>query len=64
MPMEDIITLAMKREEMAVKLYRDLAGKTDDDETKKLFNLLVQEESEHKLTFEKMYDDYLESQGG
>ena len=64
MPMEDIITLAMKREEMAVKLYRDLAGKTDDGETQKLFNLLVQEESEHKLTFEKMYDDYLEGQGG
>lgn len=63
MPMEDIIVLAMKREEMAVKLYRDLAGKTDDGETQKLFNLLVQEESEHKLTFEKMYDDYLDGQG-
>ncbi len=63
MPMEDIITLAMKREEMAVKLYKDLTDKTDNDEAKKLFNLLVQEESEHKLTFEKMYDDYLEEQG-
>lgn len=63
MPMEDIITLAMKREEMAVKLYTDLAGKTKEQEAVKLFNLLAQEETEHKLTFEKMYDDYLESQG-
>lgn len=64
MPMEDILTLAMKREEMAVKLYQDLGAKTGDAETKKLFKLLVQEESEHKYTFEKMYDDYLEGQGG
>lgn len=63
MPMEDIITLAMKREEMAVKLYIDLAGKTKEQEAVKLFKLLAQEESEHKLTFEKMYDDYLEDQG-
>ncbi len=63
MPMEDIITLAMKREEMAVKLYSDLAGKTKEQEAVKLFKLLAQEESEHKLTFEKMYDDYLENQG-
>lgn len=63
MPMEDILVLAMKREEMAVKLYRDLAEKSEDPESKKLFRLLAQEESQHKLTFEKMYDDYSEDQG-
>ena len=63
MPMEDIITLAMKREEMAVKLYKDLTNKSTNEEAKKLFTILVQEESEHKLTFEKMYDDYLDGQG-
>ena len=63
MLMEDILTLAMKREEMAAKLYQDLAEKTSDQESIKLFKLLVQEESEHKLTFEKMYDDYLQDQG-
>jgi len=63
MLMEDILTLAMKREEMAAKLYQDLAEKTSDQESIKLFRLLVQEESEHKLTFEKMYDDYLQDQG-
>lgn len=63
MVMEDILTLAMKREEKAAKLYKELADKTSDQEAVKLFKLLVQEESEHKLKFEKMYDDYLEDQG-
>jgi rubrerythrin len=63
MLMEDILTLAMKREEMAVKLYKDLAQKSAHQESVKLFNLLVQEESQHKLVFEKMYDNYLQGQG-
>lgn len=63
MLMEDIITLAMKREEMAVKLYSDLETKAKDQEAQKLFRLLIQEESEHKLKFEKMYDEYLQDQG-
>ncbi len=63
MIMEDVLTLAMKREEMAVKLYNDMAEKTQDQEAVKLFRLLVQEESEHKLKFEQMYDDCLQDQG-
>jgi len=63
MVMEDIITLAMKREEKAANLYKELEQKTSDAEAKKLFRLLVQEESEHKLKFERMYDDYLQDQG-
>lgn len=63
MLMEDILTLAMKKEEMAVKLYKDLSTKSDNQESIKLFNLLAQEEAEHKLAFEKMYDDYQQEQG-
>ncbi len=63
MIMEDVLNLAMKREEMAVKLYNDMAEKTQDQEAVKLFRLLVQEESEHKLKFEQMYDDCLQDQG-
>ncbi len=63
MVMEDILTLAMKREELAVKLYKDLQQQSSSEESIKLFKLLVQEESEHKLVFEKMYDDCLQSQG-
>ncbi len=63
MTMPDILVLAMKREEMAVKLYVNLAMGSTDPEAVKLFELLAQEESKHKLTFEKLYDDDLASQG-
>lgn len=62
MPMPEILKLAMKREENAVKLYTDLAGKTDDKDAKKVFMILVQEEAKHKLALESMYDDYLADQ--
>jgi rubrerythrin len=63
MPMQDILVLAMKREEMAVKLYTNLAMGSADEEIVKLFKLLAQEEAKHKLTFETLYDDDLASQG-
>ncbi len=63
MVMQDILILAMKREEMSVNLYTQLAMGSADEESAKLFKLLVQEESKHKLTFEKLYDDDLACQG-
>ena len=62
MPMPEILKLAMKREEAAVKLYTDLAGQTDNQEVKKVLMILVQEESKHKFGLESMYDDYLADQ--
>ena len=62
MPMPEILKLAMKREEVAVKLYTDLAGQTDNKDAKKVFLILVQEEAKHKLGLESMYDDYLADQ--
>jgi len=62
MPMPEILKIAMKREEKAVKLYSALADKTDNDNAKKVFMILVQEESKHKLALESMYDDYLADQ--
>ena len=63
MLMQDILVLAMKREEMAVKLYTNLAMGAVDQESAKLFKLLAQEEAKHKLTFERLYDDDLAAQG-
>lgn len=57
--MQDILRIAMKREELAVKLYKDLAGKTDNVEIIKVLNILAQEEAKHKLGLETMYDDFL-----
>ncbi|MCF8093286.1 MAG: ferritin family protein [Desulfotignum sp.] len=62
MPMPEILKVAMKREEKAVKLYQTLADQTDNPDAKKLFMMLVQEESKHKLGLESMYDDYLADQ--
>ena len=62
MPMPEILKLAMKKEEIAVKLYTDLAGQTENEEAKKVFLILVQEEAKHKLGLESMYDDYLADQ--
>jgi rubrerythrin len=62
MPMPEILKIAMKREEKAVKLYSMLADQTDNEKAKKVFMILVQEESKHKLALESMYDDYLADQ--
>ena len=57
MDYQDLIILAMKREERAMKLYQDLADKSDDDKTKTIFLRLVAEEAQHKDHFEKIYED-------
>ncbi len=62
MPMPEILKIAMKREEKAVKLYSAMADQTDNAEAKKVFQILVQEEAKHKLALESMYDDYLADQ--
>jgi len=62
MPMPEILKIAMKKEEIAVKLYTDLGGQSDNTDAKKVFNILVQEEGKHKFALESMYDDYLADQ--
>lgn len=63
MPYPDILRLAMKREEKSLKLYNDLAGKTEDKATVKVFKMLSQEEAKHKLALETLYDDYMVKMG-
>ncbi len=53
----DILRIAMKREEKALKLYTDMKESNTDEELKKLFTLLANEEAKHKLRLEKIYDD-------
>lgn len=57
MDFQDILIVAMKREEASTKLYKNLANKMDDEEIKKIFLRLSQEEAKHKLQFETLYDD-------
>jgi len=53
----ELLRIAMKREERSVKLYEDLKGTNPDEDLKKLFTFLIQEESKHKLRLEKIYDE-------
>lgn len=59
----DILRLAMKREEKALKMYNELQKKTDNEEHINIFKILCQEEAKHKLFLEKLYDDYMAEQG-
>ncbi len=52
----DILILAMKKEDVSVKLYTDMAKIAQDEEMKDMFLQLAQEETEHKLRFEMEYD--------
>jgi len=63
MPYNEILLLAMKREEKALKLYNQFLKQADSDEAKKLFKVLCQEEAKHKLALETTYDDYMAQMG-
>jgi rubrerythrin len=63
MPYNELLLLAMKREEHALALYNKLLDEADTDSAKKLFKVLCQEEAKHKLALETMYDDYMAEMG-
>jgi rubrerythrin len=63
MAYNEILMLAMKREEKALALYNDFLDKADTEDGKKLFKVLCQEEAKHKLALETMYDDYMAEMG-
>ena len=54
---QQALTLAMKKEKAAFKLYSDLAATTDNEDLCNIFLALAQEEAKHKLRFEIEYDD-------
>jgi rubrerythrin len=63
MAYNEILMLAMKREEKALKLYNDFLKQTETPEGQKVFKMLCQEEAKHKLALETMYDDYMAKMG-
>jgi rubrerythrin len=63
MAYNEILLLAMKREEKALKLYNDFLKQADTPESQKVFKILCQEEAKHKLALETMYDDYMAKMG-
>jgi rubrerythrin len=63
MPYNELLLLAMKREEKALKLYNTLLEQTEEPDAQKMFKILCQEEAKHKLTLETMYDDFMAKMG-
>ncbi len=59
----EILMLAMKREEKALSLYNQFQEQADTEAGKDLFKVLCQEEAKHKLALETMYDDYMAGMG-
>ena len=57
MDYQDILIVAMKREESAVKLYNDMAEKAQVPRLQKLLKFMSQEEARHKLRLETEYDE-------
>jgi rubrerythrin len=62
MTYQEALVVAMKREKASFKLYITLANSTDDDDLKKMFQALAQEEARHKLHIETEYDDVILSE--
>jgi rubrerythrin len=59
----ELLLVAMKREEAALKLYNLLQEKAVGEAERKMFKILCQEEAKHKLALESMYDDYMAKMG-
>jgi len=57
MTYQDILIIAMKREEKAKELYLDLASRFPGTDLEVLFKKIAAEEAGHKLKFETLYDD-------
>ncbi|HLB73042.1 MAG TPA: ferritin family protein [Sedimentisphaerales bacterium] len=59
MDYQDALILAMKKEKAAFAMYSRLAEVTQDQETRRTFLMLAQEEARHKLRFETEYDQVI-----
>ena len=51
--------MAMKREEISLRLYTELSVRFADEQIGNLFRKLASEEAKHKLWFETLYDEWL-----
>ncbi len=57
MGFQEVLIIAMKKEESAKNLYLDLAKRSEHTPTRNLFLKLAGEEAKHKLQLETIYDD-------
>jgi len=63
MSYRDVLLLAMKREEKALKLYNELYRQSETEIARNIFKILCQEEAQHKLGLEKLFDEFMAEMG-
>jgi rubrerythrin len=63
LPYNEVLLVAIKQEEKALKMYRELYRQARSDDERVIYKILRQEEAKHKLTLEIMYDDYMYEMG-
>jgi rubrerythrin len=54
---QDLLSIAMHREMAAMRLYQDLSNIMADPGARSLFEHLASEEANHKLYFERVWDE-------
>lgn len=59
MDYQDILIIAMKREQKSKELYEELAKRFAGSEIEKILLKIAADETEHKLRFEKLYDEFV-----
>lgn len=56
---QEIMIYAMKREDKAKAFFAKAAAGTSDATVRKTFEMLAEEEAQHKLRLEKLYDEVI-----
>jgi len=59
----DILRMAMKREEQALRFYNDIGAQVQDEQFVKACKFLAQEEAKHKNILETIYDEHMAQMG-
>ena len=62
MTIQEVLMVAIKREERAWNLYSELAELSEEDKIKNIFLKLATEEAKHKLQLETIYDSEILTQ--
>lgn len=63
MNFQELLIYAAKKEQRAADLYSELASQAQDEDMKKTFEFMVQQEKSHKLKLEKEYEDHVLDEG-
>lgn len=59
MDFQQLLIFAAKKEQNAVELYSNLAQNAEDEELKKFFEFLIEQEKSHKLRLETEYEKHV-----